>query len=56
MYKLVTLDNPLAASFYEAFTFSIKRQAANPEISQAIWTVPFLYSSMINFVKRRMVN
>ncbi len=33
---------------------SIKRQAAKPEIFKAIWTVPFIYSSMINFVKRRM--
>ena len=33
---------------------SIQRQAANPEISQAIWTVPFVYSTMVNFVKRRM--
>jgi hypothetical protein len=36
------------------YTESIRRQAANPEISQAIWTVPFVYSTMVNFVKRRM--
>ncbi|MUH01781.1 GNAT family N-acetyltransferase [Scytonema sp. UIC 10036] len=38
------------------YSESIKRQAANPDIFEAIWTVPFIYSSMIDFVKRRMAN
>lgn len=33
---------------------SIKNQAARPDISQAIWTVPYAFPSMICFVKKRM--
>jgi GNAT superfamily N-acetyltransferase len=33
---------------------SIKLQAANLEIPNAIWTVPFKFNSMANFVKKRM--
>lgn len=35
---------------------SIKLQTTDPEIINIVWTVPFIYSSNINFVKRRMKN
>ena len=33
---------------------SIKRQIANPEITKAVWTIPFVFPSMIAFAKKRM--
>lgn len=37
-----------------AYFQSIKLQAAKPEISKAIWTVPYKYKPMINFVKKNL--
>ena len=33
-----------------------KRNAAIPELSKAIWTVPFIYPSMVNFVKKHLTS
>lgn len=47
-------DLQKTGKIFALYAKSIQCQAANPEISQAIWTVPFAYPSMVCFVRKRM--
>lgn len=42
------------ARILSLYSESIKRHTAKPEIPNAVWTVPFVFNSMVNFVNKHM--